>query len=199
VPRNAVDWPACEKEFRTGTLSNRQIAEMYNCTEGAIRERAKRYGWQRDLSAEVRKATNAKLLRADLRAASRETDPQTIADSSDLRVSVVLRHRKDIAKLDSLKMKLVEKAETLLGHVEDLGTLVDAAQALESLGRTTHRLIPLERQAFNLDDKGVDDISNLSRDEAEAELARLRSAQGAGATPSYQPAELPREPGGVLH
>ena len=41
------------------------------------------------------------------------------------------------------------------------------------------RIVPLERQALNIDDRPVNDISSLSRDEAEAELARLRSLQGA--------------------
>lgn len=153
--RGTVDWAACEKEYRTGTLSNRQLAEKFGCTEAAIRDRAKRYEWSRDLSDEVRKATNAKLLREELRRPIGEdaklADEEVVRQAADVRVSVVQTHRKDIKSLASLTERLRNKADVLLNDISDLKGLSDAVQAVEGLARTTAKLIPLERQAFNLD------------------------------------------------
>ena len=45
--RGTTDWEAIEREFRAGIRSLREIGAEYGVTEGAIRKRAKRDGWQR--------------------------------------------------------------------------------------------------------------------------------------------------------
>jgi hypothetical protein len=168
--RGKVDWSACEADFRTGTYSNCQLAAKYECSESAIRDRAKRYEWRKDLSDAVRKATSAKLLRADLREPNAQKDAAIVEEAADVRMGVVLRHRKDIGKLDALKGKLIEKAEAVIEAMTSLDNLVDAAQVIESLGRTQSRLIPLERQAFSLDTGSPEGGVTITISPAESEF-----------------------------
>ena len=57
------DWEACERDYRAGQLSIRHLATKHDIPESTIRSRAKAEGWQRDLTDEVRTATQAKLSR----------------------------------------------------------------------------------------------------------------------------------------
>lgn len=59
-----IDWERIEGDYRAGILSLREIAEAGGCTEGAIRKRAKRDGWDRGNVAEHRNSdTRAAILR----------------------------------------------------------------------------------------------------------------------------------------
>lgn len=51
----APDWEAIESAYRAGVLVLRDIGEQYGVTEGAIRKRAKKFGWVRKASTQVRK------------------------------------------------------------------------------------------------------------------------------------------------
>jgi hypothetical protein len=52
--RKDVDWEAIRMAYRCHTPGNRLLADMHGISEGAIRARAKREGWQRDLAAACR-------------------------------------------------------------------------------------------------------------------------------------------------
>lgn len=49
------DWEAIESAYRAGVLVLRDIGEQYGVTEGAIRKRAKKFGWVRKVGTQVRK------------------------------------------------------------------------------------------------------------------------------------------------
>jgi uncharacterized protein YjcR len=50
------DWEAIETAYRAGMMSLREIAAQHGISEGAIRKRAKRDDWSRDLAAKVKNA-----------------------------------------------------------------------------------------------------------------------------------------------
>lgn len=50
------DWEAIESAYRAGVLVLRDIGEQYGVTEGAIRKRAKKFGWVRKAGTQVRKS-----------------------------------------------------------------------------------------------------------------------------------------------
>lgn len=52
--KKTPDWERIEADYRAGVLSLREIAAANGITEGAIRKRAKRDGWTRDLGAKIR-------------------------------------------------------------------------------------------------------------------------------------------------
>lgn len=49
------DWEAIESAYRAGVLVLRDIGEQYGVTEGAIRKKAKKFGWVRKAGTQVRK------------------------------------------------------------------------------------------------------------------------------------------------
>lgn len=54
------DWEAIESAYRAGVLSLRDIGDKYGVTEGAIRKRAKKFGWVRKAGTQVRKSGTQK-------------------------------------------------------------------------------------------------------------------------------------------
>ena len=58
--RRFVDWERIEFQFRAGVMSLREIASAHGITEGAIRKRAKRDEWSRDVQ-KVKARTSAKV------------------------------------------------------------------------------------------------------------------------------------------
>lgn len=180
--RGSVDWEACEADYRAGTLSNRQMAELHGCGESAIRDRAKRYGWQKDLSVAVRDATNAKLLRSDLRTELRSpnarSDIEIVSDAAEVRVALVREHRKNIGAGREIVWALfaeLQEATENRAEIEEAievetarGGKIDSkrrasmlkavslsarAGAVANLAVAMKNLVGLERQAFSLTDK----------------------------------------------
>ncbi|CAH2606428.1 conserved protein of unknown function (plasmid) [Rhodovastum atsumiense] len=151
--RKQIDWEAVEREYRTGTFSTRQLAAKHGCAEGAIRWHAKKGGWQKDLTEAVRRETDARLLRADLRTTNAREDAQIVSDAAETRVAVVLRHRRSVARDNERLEKLATKLDALIEGAEGIAGVGAAQDILESMARTRAKLIPLERQAFGLTDK----------------------------------------------
>lgn len=160
------DWEAIERAYRAGSLSLRAIAEKFGSNEGTIRSRAKKHGWQRDLTEQVRTATKGKLSRTasrnDVTQREAREDLQIIEEASDEAASVVLAHRSGLAMwrsiADKLCFALAEMDVTEDNHdkfARSLNAGVDAQL----------KVIKGERQAYNLDteegDKTVSDLAAL--------------------------------------
>ena len=45
--KEPIDWSSIEADFRSDSMSNRELARWYSISEGAIRKRAKAEGWVR--------------------------------------------------------------------------------------------------------------------------------------------------------
>jgi hypothetical protein len=59
--RRDVDWEAIKNSYRCAVPSIRTTAKIYGVSEGTIRARAKREGWQQDLARAVREQAREKL------------------------------------------------------------------------------------------------------------------------------------------
>lgn len=159
VERKATDWEAIEREYRAGQLSVREIARRHEVSEGAIRKKAKAEGWSRPLADKVRTAVQEKLVRADGTqegTQSQRANDAAIVEAAALRgFDIVTSHRRDLQQLHGLKRVLADRLSVLLqGGTPDgvcLGDKESAGDLLEKLSRVTARLVPLERQAHNLD------------------------------------------------
>lgn len=142
MPRKVVDWEAVELRYRTGTESLRSIAADFEITEGAIRQRAKKEDWSRDLSAKVKLATDAAVLR---KAATHDvrTEKQVIAVEAEMRSTVILRQRVDVVRSRNIVMSLLSELEQQTGS--------ENVRLLENLGELMR----------NPDDKGADKLNDL--------------------------------------
>ena len=149
------DWEAIEREYRAGQLSIREIGSQYGVSDTAIRKRAKAAGWTRDLASKVRNAVREKLVR-DGSQPQRADDEKIIEGAAARGFEVITSHRKDLQQLHGLKRVLMDRLAVVLhgGTPEGpcLGDKESPGDLLEKLSRISARLIPLERQAHNLDE-----------------------------------------------
>ena len=191
--RKPVDWESIEREFRAGVLSLRVIAGTHGVTEGAVRKRALRDGWQRALADKVRAEVREKLARLDgTQEGTQERkckDVDIIEVASIRGAAVVEAIRKDLAQLMAMRRTIAERLEGYLaGRAQDkpfMGDKESPSDLLEKLSRIDARVIPLQRQAFNLDDPApppgagnLNKLGDADLDQIEAILAKAGNQAG---------------------
>lgn len=157
------DWEAIESAYRAGSLSIRTIADKYGSNEGTIRSRAKKHGWQRDLTEQVRAATQGKLSRTPSRSdVTQREDAEIIDEASDAAAAVVLAHRADLAQWRGIAGKLCVALADMAVTAENHDKF---ARSLNAGVDAQLKVIKGERQAYNLDteeaDKTVSDLAAL--------------------------------------
>lgn len=197
-----ADWFIVEKEYRAGVLSLREIASGAGITEGAVRKRAKKDGWSRDLQAKILAKTEEKVRKEAVRTSSTQLtaeDERTVVEANaDLQFQVRMSHRRGLDKLRTVKEKLVAQIEQAVDNFVDLQEVIEmvrnpdengmdkANDALrKAMGRSSvvddlkklseidERVRKGEREAFGLDNLPSDG----AQDPMAAFLAEL-SARG---------------------
>lgn len=148
-----VDWFFVEKEFRAGIRPLREIAADAGITEGAIRKRAKRDHWDRNLYAKIQAKADEKVRKEAVRKPAPETPARTqltpddettvVEANADLQFQVRMSHRRGLDKLRSVKEKLITQIEQAVDTFPDL-----------------HEVIEMVR---NPDDNGVDRANDALR------------------------------------
>lgn len=185
--KRKTDWEAIERDFRAGMLSLRETGRRHGVTEGAIRKKAKAEGWARPLAEKVRKAVREKLVRIDGTHPQRATDAEIVEAAAEIGKEVQLTHRKDLQQLRAIGVIITTRlAAHLNGEKPDgpfMGEKESPGDLFEKLSRVKARLIPLERQAHNLDaDDGSSPGPERKLEEIEAsiegKLARIAAAGG---------------------
>lgn len=112
-----IDWAAIEMQYRTSGVSVRTIAAQYGVTEGAIRQRAKKEEWSRDLQEKVRLATEDLLIRKGATQDVR-TEQQAIQVEAEVRSNVVMQHRGDLKRLAALRDKMIRELEHCTDNID---------------------------------------------------------------------------------
>lgn len=148
------DWEAIEADYSAGMKSVSAIAREHGLTEGAIRKRAKKHGWQRDLSKSVRSAAQAKLVRGEGTTSETRTDSDIIDEASDEITRVVMGHRQDIREWRGIAKKL---AATLTVMELDASNHDKYARSLNAGIDALGKAIKLERQSYGMDSEGQGD------------------------------------------
>lgn len=175
-----TDWESIEREYRAGQLSIRAIATAFGVSEGAIRKKAKASQWQRSLADLVRKAIRDTLVRADGTHEGtqqpREDDAEVIDTAAARGVELVRQHRRSLGRAQSIIEKLLAELERGTDNLDEIEAAIEAetgddqngrrrnmmlkavslpqrAQTAAALSVTIKNVIPLERQAFNLQDE----------------------------------------------
>lgn len=136
------DWEAIERDYRSGQFTDREIGAKYGLSHGAIQKRAKRDGWQKDLSGAVKAATQARLIEAEVakvataevakRVAKQVANAipatvEVVAAAAQVNSEVILRHRADITTLRNLAMDM---AGELLLVTHSQGELIRLQEVL---------------------------------------------------------------------
>lgn len=174
------NWEAIERDFRVGVRAVTAIAKEHGITEGAIRKRAKRDGWVRDLNAKVRAKADDLVRKAAVRAQVREdrrlTENRQIEVEANIQKEIRLAERVDIKRARVLCMKLLTELEQqtdqvpellelgeVLRHPDDKGqdklndiyqaviSLPERTKTMKALAEALRILVSLEREAFGID------------------------------------------------
>lgn len=109
------DWERIELDYRAGIKTLRQIADENGITHGAINKRAKRDGWERDLSQKIQAKADALVSRAAVSSqvsADTKVRERTVIDGNAQAVADVrLGHRKDARRVRQLTNRLMDELE----------------------------------------------------------------------------------------
>ncbi|CDL34721.1 hypothetical protein [Enterobacter hormaechei] len=139
------DWEAIETAYRAGVMSLREIASQHGISEGAIRKRAKRDDWLRDLNAKIQQKADDLVRKQEVRRTVRNestlTERVLIEATAEVIATVRMEHRGDIRRARELTNTLFD----------ELGAQCADVSALEQLGDIM----------FDPDDKGRDRLNEI--------------------------------------
>jgi len=202
APRKDIDWESVERHFRAGILTLRQIADDHGTSHQTVSARAKKEGWEQDLTARIKAKADAMLTKAELTseltAAEVVSNKQIIDSGAQAIVNIVVGHRVTIRRNRSLSEKLMSELEAQCDSQDELEQLSEilacsddsATEKLAALCRkvvslpsrvdsakkladTVRILVGLEREAFGMD-KEAPAEQPLSK-ESLSTLKRLRA------------------------
>ena len=130
--KKVTDWELVEKHFRAGILSNVQIAAECGVSEGAIRKRAKRDGWTKDLKAKIKARAEELVRKETVRTVRTSLTPasekQTVEVNAQAAAVVLIAQKGSIRRGHELFKKLMEELEMTSNNrelFEQLGELLD--------------------------------------------------------------------------
>ena len=184
-----TDWEAIEREYRAGQLSIREIARQHGVSAPAILKRAKVNGWTRNMAQAVRNAVEAELVSTSVSSAN-PREPTDLKEAAARGVEVVIQHREMLSRLRGIFNETSRQLHQHLHEPSETAAIFQAkgdgvASLLTALSNSAQRIIPLERQAFNLDPRPgeqgqADEYTRMSDRELDARLKRIiESAQSA--------------------
>lgn len=179
MTKTSIDWDRVEIDYRAGVLTLREMGTKHGVAESAIRKRAKRDSWVRDLSAKIKQRADDMVrkdeVRKEVRTEQKISERVEVEASAQVIANVRMAHRGDISRSRRLANMLLDELE---GMTEERGTLkelieqlkddndvpdamLELAQKMASLpnrskimkelSETLKTLIGLERQAYSLD------------------------------------------------
>ena len=187
------DWEAIESAYRAGLLSLREIASQHGISEGAIRKRAKRDKWSRDLSAKVKERSDDLVRKAEVRKKVRSettlSERGLIEATAEVIANVSMEHRGDIRRAREITNMLfdelaaecadveaLEKLGELMHCPDDKGrdklnelyhsiiSMPERVKSAKALSEALKNLIGLERQAYDIGSNTADDTTQKLSD-----------------------------------
>lgn len=175
-----IDWEQVEIEYRAGIKTLRMIAADAGCAESAIRKRANRDSWPRDLEVKIKQRAQELVRKAEVRKEVRSETPterEQIEVMAVVQTNVILSHRSSIKMMNKLALSLLEELDEQTINRElyaELGEMLRSeddkgrdkrndlyqkiiagssrVDSMKKLSETLKNLIGLERQAFNIGD-----------------------------------------------
>lgn len=160
--RKRIDWEAVERDYRTGKYSQRELAVIHGTNEATLSRKIKAdqaldpARWQRDLTEEVRQATNARLMSELVKSEIKEGQEkvkESVKVAAEMNVQVILGHQAWLSDLAADMKAARAKLLELGAEVDDVRQAATLVTALESSARTLKIVIEGQRKVFGLDDQ----------------------------------------------
>ena len=154
--RKQVDWESVERDYSASLLSLREIADKHGTKESTIRSRAEVNEWSRDLAVKIARKvediSRKEVSRSTSRSEKNFSEKEVIEANAQAIVSIKLKHRTSIGRLNSVVDSLLAEIEVLNKDksIENLPMRVDVTKKLMDTLKTS---IDKERQAFDIQDK----------------------------------------------
>ena len=165
-------WMRIEAEYKEGRISLRELARKNDITEGAIRAKAKKAGWERDFAPEIRAKVKGNLIKAMVEEAGANEplvgkikepleDEEIVELAAARATAVVHDHIKMLSSMrvvgNALMDQLLHRRPDIQlaadgSQIEVPRTLRDDANILKGISDAMCKVITLERQTYNLDD-----------------------------------------------
>lgn len=144
-----INWEKIELDYRAGIKTLREIADEHGISHAAVKKRANRDGWVRDLSAKIKAKADSlvskSLVTSELPKEERLKEFEII-DANALNNAVIqISQRKDITRMREVVAKLVEELE----QQDSFLIRVDCSKKISESMKT---LIDLERKVYKIDD-----------------------------------------------
>ncbi|HDR2753174.1 TPA: hypothetical protein QCJ76_001742 [Enterobacter asburiae] len=155
------DWEAIESAYRAGVMSLREIASQHGISEGAIRKRAKRDEWSRDLNAKVKERADDLVRKAEVRKQVRSetvlSERVLIEATAEVIATVRMEHRGDIRRARELTNTLFDELAGECGDVaalEELGEMMRSPddKGMDKLNDLYHKIISLPSRVKSMKD-----------------------------------------------
>ena len=136
-----TNWRQIEADYRAGIKALRLIGEENGVTEGAIRKRAKRDEWTRDLTGRIQAKAEDKVRKEEVRKAgthahrmSPATEREVVDANAEVLAHVDLLQRKDVTlAMETSRGQLQELADMsepqFRTRLEQLGDMMDQSTA----------------------------------------------------------------------
>ena len=169
--KKPIDWERIELDYRAGLLSLREIATKSDVSEGAIRKRAKRDSWLRDLSEKVKLRVDDLVRKAEVRNEVRSGENLESRDPIDVEVNTVAEVRSEVrSKTDLSECVLVEATaraivDVKLSHRSSISRYRALISSLllevEQQTGSAEEFVKLAELMAKPDDKGIDRLGEL--------------------------------------
>ncbi|EPB7456763.1 hypothetical protein ACRR4W_000037 [Citrobacter freundii] len=155
------DWEAIETAYRAGVMSLREIASQHGISDTAIRKRAKKEEWTRDLAAKVKAKADdlvrKREVRAKVRSENQISDRELVEATAEAIANVRMEHRGDIKRARELANLLFSELSTECTDVEALHKLGELMLSPDEKGQDKlndlyHKIISMPQRVKSMKD-----------------------------------------------
>lgn len=133
--KKPTDWERIELDYRAGILTLREMAKDGGVTEGAIRKRAKRDDWTRDLAGKIKARADDLVRREEVRKEVRKdtvlTEKVLVEGAAQRIAEIRMGHKEHAARAIRIVNKLFDELEDL---GDEQATLRDMIRELNESG-----------------------------------------------------------------
>lgn len=138
-----TDWEAVERDYRTGSFTDRELGAKYGVSHTAIQKHAKDGGWVKDLKGSVKAATAAKLAEQEVAKVASAAVAKAVAKSvakalpateqvvtamAEVNAQVIRGHRRDAREASVLAMEMLAELRLATHSPEDIAALAKLAK-----------------------------------------------------------------------
>lgn len=151
--KKPTDWERIELDYRAGIMTLREMGSLHAVSEGAIRKRAKRDNWSRDLNTKIKMRADELVRKEEVRKAVRSeaivSEVRQVEIGAELLKEIKLGRRGRVTKASTLTDKLIQELELITDNRDlfvKLGELMESPDdnGLDRLNDAYHKVIDLQ-------------------------------------------------------